>query len=255
MDMWWFEQIAANVPSGNDWLSPAESDHLRELRFPKRRADWLLGRWTAKNAVALVLDIPSDLQTLGRIEIRARPSGAPEVFVKNENAPVAISLSHRTGVAACAIAPSGASVGCDLEIAESHGEAFESDYFTAEEQALSRSFATDHQRVQLLAVLWSAKESTLKAMGVGLRWDTRQLTVSLPGIGTMESKAKSNQYGVFSGEPALGGHDWSALQVGHDGGEAIHGWWNQSGDLVRTIVAIPQASPPKPLLARPVHLP
>ena len=30
------------------WLSSAELDHLSGLDRPKRRGDWLLGRWTAK---------------------------------------------------------------------------------------------------------------------------------------------------------------------------------------------------------------
>ena len=86
------------------------------MRFAKRRDDWRLGRWTAKRALAAYLNLPSNPQTLADIEIRPAPSGAPEVFVANKPAAVTISLSHRGGVAACAVAPSGMELGCDLEM-------------------------------------------------------------------------------------------------------------------------------------------
>ena len=37
------------------WLSAAEIDQMTGLRFPKRRREWRLGRWTAKHAVAACL--------------------------------------------------------------------------------------------------------------------------------------------------------------------------------------------------------
>jgi 4'-phosphopantetheinyl transferase len=71
MDLYWFEQSLANVPQRETWLSAREADYSRNLRFPKRRADWLLGRWTAKNAVAAFLDIPAEPLALSDIEIRS----------------------------------------------------------------------------------------------------------------------------------------------------------------------------------------
>ena len=71
---------------------------------------------------------------------------------------------------------SGAELGCDLEIVEPRSDAFIADYFTAEEQALiERTSAAD--RSLLLALLWSAKESALKALRAGLRLDTRSVIV------------------------------------------------------------------------------
>ena len=72
---------------------------------------------------------------------------------------------------------SGAELGCDLEIIEPRSDAFVADYFTTEEQALiARASAADRPR--LLALLWSAKESALKALHEGLRLDTRCVIVS-----------------------------------------------------------------------------
>jgi 4'-phosphopantetheinyl transferase len=177
MDVYWLEQAEADVPSTNDWLSASEVDRLNGMRFTKRRADWRLGRWTAKRALAVSLNLPAHAQALAEIEIRAAPDGAPEVFFANNPGSVTVSLSHRAGTAVCAVALSGAALGCDLEMIEARTEGFVADYFTTEEQGLvARAFAPD--RPQLCTLLWSAKESALKALRAGLRLDTRSVVVS-----------------------------------------------------------------------------
>ena len=176
-DVFWLERTEADVPGDTDWLSASEAARANGMRFAKRRADWLLGRWTAKCAVAAYWKTPATDRMLASIEIRPAVSGAPEVFVAGEAAAVAISLSHRAGRAICAVASPGTALGCDLESVEPRSEAFVSDYFTAEEQTLvARAAPADRPR--LATLLWSAKESALKALGVGLRLDTRSLWAS-----------------------------------------------------------------------------
>ncbi len=131
IDVHWLEQSEADVPAENDWLSAAESLRMNAMRFAKRRNDWRLGRWTAKRALAVYLDLPSHPQALADIEIRPAASGAPEVFVENKPAAITISLSHRGGIAACAIAQSDTELGCDLEIVEPRTDSFVTDYFAA----------------------------------------------------------------------------------------------------------------------------
>jgi len=131
MQVYWLEQKTENVPPMDDWLSAGETVSLNGFRFAKRRADWRLGRWTAKHAVASFLNLPAYPQALANVEIRPAPSGAPEAFVANAPAPASISLSHRDGTALCAIASSRAGLkvdlGCDLEIVEPRSEAFVGD--------------------------------------------------------------------------------------------------------------------------------
>jgi 4'-phosphopantetheinyl transferase len=160
MDVYWLEQSEADVPAENDWLSPRELLRLSGLRFAKRHDDWRLGRWTAKRALALRLGVPAHPHVLAKIEIRPAPSGAPEVFVANRPADFNISLSHRAGVAVCAVTQSGVELGCDLEVIEPHSDGFVADYFTAEEQALVAG-ASAAEKCRLLALLWSANESSL----------------------------------------------------------------------------------------------
>lgn len=217
MDIYWLEQTEAQVPEGNDWLSAGEAEVLRGFRFVKRRADWRLGRWTAKNAVAMRLGAPMEPEGLRKIEIRAAASGAPEVFFEGERTPINISLTHREGLGACAIGPAGTPLGCDLEFVEPHSPAFAADYFCAEEQELvaAAGFA---KRDCLLALLWSAKESALKALQEGLRLDTRSVIVSPSRIGSSQANL------------------WNPLRARCASGITLHGWWNHANGFVRTVL-------------------
>ena len=222
MNVYWLEQTPADVPQHREWLSPFELDRLLQLRVPKRRDDWLLGRWTAKRAVAAQLALPLHSRALAEIEIRAAASGAPEVFIANQPAEVTISLSHSSGIGLCTVALAGVALGCDLELIEPHSEAFISDYFTVEEQACV-SAASTVEKPELLALLWSAKESALKALHEGLRLPTRSVMV--------ESTTLPDQSG------------WRPLRVRHDG-QIFDGWWRRAGRMVRTVVADPTLQVP-----------
>jgi 4'-phosphopantetheinyl transferase len=223
----WLEQTVADVPAEDYWLSAGEAARLSAMRFPKRRADWKLGRWTAKRALAACLNLPADLRSLARLEIRSAPSGAPEAFLGDGPAPVTFSISHRAGWAACAVAGPEAALGCDLEVVEPRSDAFAADYFTVEEQELLAQ-ASPADRFQLLALLWSGKESALKALRVGLRLDTRCVAVN-----------------PFAGQVS-GDSDWCPLCV-HYNGQVLHGWWRPTGNLVRTMVAAPAPATPHTL--------
>jgi len=241
MEVYWLEQTVADVPGDDAWLSPSEVSELRKRRFVKRRTDWLLGRWTAKNAAALYPVAARAPWALNEIEIRSAPSGAPEIFLGNVLAPIAISMSHRAGIGACAIAPSPYVIGCDLEIIEPHSNAFASDYFTSEEQKLVAKAAIS-DRAGLLTLLWSAKESALKALHEGLRSDTRSVIVSLPEL--LPRNGENNGTTLH----------WNPIQVCVINGPVFRGWWSQTGDLLRTVVGDPPSAPPV-LLGRDVCLP
>jgi 4'-phosphopantetheinyl transferase len=229
-NIYWFEQSATDVPPSNDWLAGTELARLHRLRVPKRRADWRLGRWTAKLAVAAYLNLPADPEMLAAIEIRAAATGAPEAFLGNQPADLTISLGHRAGVAVCVVAGPGAVLGCDLEIAEPRSDEFIADYFTADEQALIAA-ASPAYRDQIAALLWSAKESALKALQEGLRLDTRSVVARPAELLT------ENDDGDY----------WRPLQVEHEGGQVFYGWWQATGGFLRTLVAAAAPPPPVPL--------
>lgn len=225
IEVYWLEQTQADVPHGGGWLSPDEVVRLTSMSIPKRAADWRLGRWTAKRTLASYLSLPQHF-SLSRIELRPAPSGAPEVFIANEAAPVSVSLTHSGGVAACAVASTGVSLGCDLERVETRSELFVADYFTTEEQKII-SGACQADRALIVNLLWSAKESALKVMQVGLRNDTRSVSVSLNGA----SSAHVARLSVESSHK----HEWRPLQVCGRDGRRFEGLWFCEDGLVRTL--------------------
>jgi 4'-phosphopantetheinyl transferase len=248
LDVYWLEQTEADVPLEDDWLSASEAVRLDTLRFPKRRADWRLGRWTAKRALAISLNLPSHPEALAAIEIRPAQSGAPEVLFANQPAAVTISLSHRAGSAVCAVARSGAALGCDLEMIEPRSDGFIEDYFTTEERAfVARGAMADRSR--LVALLWSGKESALKALREGLRLDTRCVIVSL----VEAPQRRGEEHEGCAGDPdpsfrpSYDPNHWHRLRVRCTDGQFFHGWWQQTGSLLRTVVASPPPAPPVPL--------
>lgn len=216
MDVYVLEQWEQDVPESNDWLGVRERDHVRTLNFLKRRVEWRLGRWTAKCAVAALNDIPLDPDLLASIEIYPAPTGAPRLFLHGVPGDVTISLSHREGMAICALARTSVRLGCDLELIEPHSAAFIADYFAAEEQDLIERVASS-ERCRLVAMLWSAKESALKALEEGLRRDTRSVAVQPTNLSF--------------------GEGWSSLQVQSAEGDVFHGWWHQAEGIVETVVA------------------
>ena len=222
MDVYWLEQSVADVPARDDWLSPGEAERLRSMRFEKRRSDWLLGRWTAKCALAAHLNMSLAHNALAAIELCPAPSGAPEPLIEGRPADATISLSHRGGVAMCALAATGVMLGCDLELAEPRSQEFVADYFTEEEQRLALR-AHGLERDVLTALLWSAKESALKAMRLGLMVDTRALT-------------------VHPGAPSE--CEWQPVTVSSAYDQNFQGWWRYSGGAVRTVLAAPAPSRP-----------
>jgi 4'-phosphopantetheinyl transferase len=161
----------------SEFLSPAELRKLSLLRFPKRRSEWLLGRWTAKS---LVQSLPAyRYYSLDKIEIRNTPQGVPRIYLPEGSiSRDCLSISHRDDLAFCALALGpDLKIGADLEKIEPRAGNFAEDYFTQAEQRLVGSHPVEIRAI-LTTLIWSAKEAMLKALGVGLRWDTRQVEIS-----------------------------------------------------------------------------
>jgi 4'-phosphopantetheinyl transferase EntD len=216
VNVYWLEQTQEDVPEGDEWLGMHERACLSTLHFPKRRLEWRLGRWTAKCALAAYQRLPLQSDRLARIEICAAPSGAPQVFPGDHLAAMTISISHRSGMSLCAVAEAGVRLGCDVELVESRSEVFLADYFTSEEQHLVADMPAA-ERARLVTLLWSAKESALKALQVGLRRDTRSVLVEVGGPHTVDG--------------------WTSMRVRSIEGDVFQGWWREHNGAVRTLVA------------------
>lgn len=163
-----------DLPSHRDWLTPNERARCDGFRFDKRRSDWLLGRWTAKRALLDIEDLPES--DIVRIEVASTDDGAPRPLLDGQPHPVGLSLSHSNDRALCAVSRDVATLGCDIERIEARSAKFVSTFFTASERDRVEN-ADAELRDTLVTLIWSAKESTLKALGTGLKSDTRSVEV------------------------------------------------------------------------------
>lgn len=172
--LYWFSQGLSDVPEGDDWLSREERRIASGLRFPKRRNDWRLGRWTAKKTICAFQTKQNS--PLSSLEIRAASDGVPEAFWDDGSPGVSISISHSRDRGFCVVGLLDLSVGCDLEWIERREDNLIRDYFTPEEIILSTQ-ASEKERDLVVNLIWSAKETTLKILREGLRRDTRSICV------------------------------------------------------------------------------
>lgn len=205
--MRWLARGEEHLPPDLAWLTPAETSQVDQLRFTKRRNEFLVRRLAAKHAMAAVLGL-SDLQ---RIEIGHTPDGAPMAFVDGRPASANISVTDRAGWAVCLVG--NEIVGCDLELVEPRTPAFVRDYLTPAEQADVAAAPDPDVTANLI---WSAKESVLKVLHTGLRRDTRSVEVT-----------------VYSGQSS----DWNPLTVNAVEGRRFSGWWRRDGQFLFTVAA------------------
>jgi 4'-phosphopantetheinyl transferase len=221
----WLARGEDALPNDLRWLTLDEAARAQAMRFTKRRAESLLRRLAAKQAVAATLGLgrPDNpiAVTLARIEIRHDSTGAPFVLLDGATCNLAISISDRAGWAIAMTGPGP--FGCDLELVESRSPGFLRQFLTGPERHYVASRPDAQARVLATNLLWSAKESALKARGTGLSQDTRDLDVT-----------------IHDGQPG----DWAALAVRCVDGTAFPGWWRRDGRYLVTVAAAAPMPPP-----------
>jgi len=203
-----------DVPPVTNWLTKSEQSRLQRFRFEKRRNDWLLGRWAAKNAILHIEKLP--VADIARIEIPSAPSGAPQAFLDGEALETGISLSHSHARALCVVSHDVLLPGCDIELVEMRRPAFVETFFTDSERQLVDD-AEPSARDTLVTMIWSAKESTLKALGTGLKVDTRSIEVTP------------------TDDPVSAG--WNTVDVVTSSGEMFTCFWRLDGQFVLSVSA------------------
>ena len=218
-------------------LSESELRRFESLRAEKRRRDWLLGRWTAKQLLrAYVEQRTAALVPLDTLIVESDPDGAPRIEIGDWRleigrpafnlqsliANLQLSISHCDGLAFCAISDgAGVQIGADIEKVEPRGPGFANDYFTAEELVQLRT-ATLDRRDTVTTLIWSAKEAALKALRLGLTVDTRAVACTL-------------------GTPAPYEIGWAPLAVYCDPlllgrrVDGLSGWWRVVDGYVLTL--------------------
>ncbi len=221
--IYWVLVQAAQAPldQPHQFLSASGLAKYESLRFPKRRQEWVLGRWASKR---LFQSLPAHRSAaLTDIEIHNMPDGAPFIVLPGKpGTPGCLTISHCEQMALCGfVTGQDLRIGADLEKIELRSRAFVEDYFTPVEHDLVDSFP-EELRTRLINLIWSAKESMLKALGVRLHWDTRKVEIWQVD-------------GLYPIRPETG--EWHKMRLGdcEDTGRKWQGWWTCRGDFVLTL--------------------
>jgi 4'-phosphopantetheinyl transferase len=241
----WLIQSTAGHPALARGIAPAgllseqEQQRLIELKTVKRRSDWLLGRWTAKHLIQSYIERQTGVQPLlHSLTVTNDPDGAPRIVgdwrleigncdleLKSKIQNLKLSISHCDGHAFCALSDTcGTQIGVDIERIEPRAEAFAEDYFTAHELDQLRA-APPESRDTLVTAIWSAKESALKALRLGLTVDTRKVSCTVAPM--PQAGVAWAALGVQAAPALLGERDC-----------IFQGCWRQFGQYVLTMVVM-----------------
>lgn len=207
-------------------LSEEETAVFNNFKFPKKRQDWLLGRWTVKQLLQqVILQEYDQAVPLEAMSVLAGEDGAPaahfEAPYAKLSAQISISISHAHETAFCAaINKPDWPLGADLEWIEARPARFAAEYFTDNEQAFLKKMPSALREMQITA-LWSAKEAALKAVRQGLRFNTRHVEC---------------RFNVLENSP----QEWAPFDIvwNRPSGSllpALQGWWNATADYVLTL--------------------
>lgn len=146
----------SSLPPADGILSERERAFYQTLRFPKRRTEWLGGRFALKQ---LVQKRFSDME-LEDVEVLPHESGKPVLLVGGKPCSLAFSITHSRGFAVAAVSATYEFLGIDLEKTEHRIDAWANGFFHPSElTARDDAFLTG---------LWTQKEALVKLLGTGL---------------------------------------------------------------------------------------
>ncbi|MBX3150056.1 polyketide synthase dehydratase domain-containing protein [Candidatus Obscuribacterales bacterium] len=190
-----------------DWcldylLTRSERSFWRtQLKFEKRKTDWLHGRIAAKEAVRMLVK-----ERLGReigmldIEISNDFDRRPLVAVSGGIAGLSISISHTDGIAvALASFLSDGKPGVDAEKIQTRDPDLADRFLTVDESGYLNSCAS-HSRDTELTRLWSAKEAVYKSLGGEFELTSFEIDVSsmTPYAMSIHNTGTTSRFQVYS---------------------------------------------------------
>jgi phosphopantetheinyl transferase len=158
------------------YLNNTELFDYQKLSVPKRQMEWLASRLLVKQLVRESVENGRLLQYRS-IEVRKETSGVPYVYLKGTGRIGWLSFSHsNSGVFAAFSTNNNTWFGVDIEYVEARSPLLFEDFFTKNEfDTVNALDGTEKDK--LANLVWSAKESYLKATEKGLQMDTRRVEI------------------------------------------------------------------------------
>ena len=169
-------QLQEYTENPGRYLSAEELNEYRRFVIPKRKMEWLASRILIKR---LVIDSvkPTLYLSPRSINIRKRSSGVPYVELARIGKIGWLSMSHsHNGVLIAFSSNERNPFGVDLEYVEERLPQFIADFFTESESRWVNT-SQEEEKKYLVNLIWSAKETYLKAIGKGLQLDTRRVEI------------------------------------------------------------------------------
>lgn len=154
----------------NSILSPAELERLEQFVMPKKKIQWLAGRYAVKSGLLKLKPAQLKYTGLNRIEVLNQESSAPYLVQFPE---LQISITHSYPY--CIGVVSEDPIGVDLEKIIPLRESLINQFFHPNEiQNLAE--IKDAEKYQAQAILyWTRKEAVSKLLKLGLKMNFKQL--------------------------------------------------------------------------------
>ena len=193
-------------------LSPDERERAHRFRFPQHQQRFIAARGMLRSLISRYLHIQPE-----KIKLGLGPQGKP--FVENTGrSPLYFNVSHSQKIAVFAFSPDF-EVGIDVEGPQPrmdyHGVA--SRVLSNQEQQWIQDLPESRKKSALLTA-WARKEAFVKAIGTGLAFPLRNLTVTLLPEQTPQL--------VHIDDPSLADKPWT-----------IHALYPRSGYAAALVVA------------------
>ncbi|MGR9214338.1 4'-phosphopantetheinyl transferase family protein (plasmid) [Rhizobium leguminosarum] len=166
-------QYSKNESDWNRWmqsLSSDERDRAATYRFERDRASFIAGRYLLRQLLSLQTGISPS-------KVPLSPDRHGKLRLEGRDSPQ-FSLANADGLVAVAVASGCDYVGIDCERADAEIEEAAVDSYCSADERRWLAELPARERARGAIALWTLKESHLKALGVGLREDPRNVAFS-----------------------------------------------------------------------------
>jgi phosphopantetheinyl transferase len=170
---------------GDEWLARAEKPLLGALTLEGRRREWCAGRLAVKRAVQQWWQVTrADPLAAAQVTVTQDERGAPHVLLPGDTEAPPVSIAHTDGYGFAAVVPPGLGVriGVDVERLRDISPRLLERLLSPDETGSATLQPPDAEPLDGVT-LWTLKEATVKALGLGLRLPMRCLTVQVTAPG------------------------------------------------------------------------